>query len=177
MKTALSSMPCRRLTLWMRQIVALCKPGESLKFSPKKETSRNSGLRFSWFQTMARRFETCAVAVRHARRDLSVHAVKPSLSAGRPSRMDDLRRLLLLRLLVVLGPAIMLLWLRFGLTPSQPLPLWVIGLFLALVAVTFAGLYLRVRSSVSIAAWELFAYLQFDGGGAAPTGSGSRSAA
>lgn len=48
--------------------------------------------------------------------------------------MDDLRRLLLLRLLVVSGPCVMLLWLRFGLTPSQPLPLWAVGMFLALMA-------------------------------------------
>ena len=42
--------------------------------------------------------------------------------------MDDLRRLLLLRALVVLGPGIMLLWLRFGLTPPQPLPLLAVAL-------------------------------------------------
>ncbi|MFO1420328.1 MAG: hypothetical protein U1F59_05185 [Candidatus Competibacteraceae bacterium] len=33
--------------------------------------------------------------------------------------MEDLRRLLLLRLLVVLGPCVMLFWLRFGLTPPN----------------------------------------------------------
>ncbi len=77
--------------------------------------------------------------------------------------MEDLRRLLLLRLLVVLGPGFMLLWLRFGLTPPQPLPLWAIGLCLALSALAFVGLYLRVRSAAaSITAWELFAYLQLD---------------
>ena len=76
--------------------------------------------------------------------------------------MDDFRRLLLLRLLVVLGPAVMLLWLRFGLTPPQPLPLWAIGSFLALIASAFVGLYWRARSSASITAWELFGYLQLD---------------
>ncbi|MBK8509909.1 MAG: HAMP domain-containing histidine kinase [Candidatus Competibacteraceae bacterium] len=76
--------------------------------------------------------------------------------------MEDFRRLLLLRLLVILGPAIMLLWLRFGLTPPHPLPLSAIGLFLALIASGFIGLYWRIRSSASITVWELFAYLQFD---------------
>jgi two-component system sensor histidine kinase RegB len=76
--------------------------------------------------------------------------------------MEDLRRLLLLRLLVVLGPCVMLLWLRFGLTPPQPLPLWAIGLFLGLVTVAFAALRLRVRLMAPVTAWELFAYLQLD---------------
>ena len=76
--------------------------------------------------------------------------------------MDDFRRLLLLRLLVVLGPVVMLLWLRFGLTPPQPFPLWVIGLFLALIALGFIRLYWQVRSSAPVTTWELFGYLLFD---------------
>ncbi|MEI2645685.1 MAG: ATP-binding protein [Candidatus Competibacter sp.] len=76
--------------------------------------------------------------------------------------MEDFRRLLLLRLLVVLGPAVMLLWLRFGLTPPQPLPWWAIGGFLALIASGFIGLYWRIRSSASLVSWALFGYLQFD---------------
>ena len=76
--------------------------------------------------------------------------------------MEDLRRLLLLRLLVVLGPGVMLLWLHFGLTPPQPLPPWSIALFLGLIALAFLALSLRSRRSTPVAAWELFAYLQFD---------------
>lgn len=76
--------------------------------------------------------------------------------------MDDFRRLLLLRLLVILGPAIMLLWLRFGLTPPLPLPLWLIGSFLGLMALALVGLYWRVRSLALISPWELFGHLQFD---------------
>ncbi len=76
--------------------------------------------------------------------------------------MEDLRRLLLLRLLVVLGPGVMLLWLHFGLTPPQPLPPWSIALFLGLIALAFLALSLRSRHSTPVAAWELFAYLQFD---------------
>ena len=76
--------------------------------------------------------------------------------------MENLRRLLLLRLLVVLGPGVMLLWLHFGLTPPQPLPPWSIALFLGLIALAFLALSLRSRRSTPVAAWELFAYLQFD---------------
>lgn len=76
--------------------------------------------------------------------------------------MEDLRRLLLLRLLVVLGPGVMLLWLYFGLEPPQPLPPWSIALFLGLIALAFFALSLRSRRLTPVAAWELFAYLQFD---------------
>ncbi|MDG4597947.1 MAG: ATP-binding protein [Candidatus Contendobacter sp.] len=76
--------------------------------------------------------------------------------------MDDLRRLLLLRLLVVSGPCVMLLWLRFGLTPPQPLPLWAVTTFLGLMALAFAALRLRVRWAAPVVAWEMFAYLHLD---------------
>lgn len=76
--------------------------------------------------------------------------------------MDDPRRLSLLRLLVVLGPGVMLLWLYGGLTPLQPLPLWSIALFLGMIALAFLILRLRLRSPKPLAAWELFAYLQLD---------------
>jgi two-component system sensor histidine kinase RegB len=76
--------------------------------------------------------------------------------------MEDLRRLLLLRLLVVLGPGVMLLWLYFGLTPPQPLPPWSIALFLGLMAMAFIALRLRARPLRPVAAWELFAHLQID---------------
>ncbi len=76
--------------------------------------------------------------------------------------MEDLRRLLLLRLLVLLGPGVMLLWLYFGLTPSYSLLSWSIGLFLGLMALAFAGLRLRARLTTPMTAWELFAYLQLD---------------
>lgn len=51
--------------------------------------------------------------------------------------MGDLRHLLLLGLLVVLGLAVTLLWLSFGSTPPQPLPLGSLALFLGLMAPTF----------------------------------------
>ena len=76
--------------------------------------------------------------------------------------MEDLRRLLLLRLLVVLGPGVMLLWLYFGLTPPQPLPPWSIALFLGLMVMAFIALRLRARLLKPVAAWELFAHLQID---------------
>lgn len=76
--------------------------------------------------------------------------------------MADLRRLLLLRLLVVLGPGVMLLWLHFGLEPPQPLPPWSIALFLGLIALAFLALGLRSRRLAPVSPWELFAYLQFD---------------
>lgn len=76
--------------------------------------------------------------------------------------MEDVRRLLLLRLLVVLGPAIMLLWLYFGLTPAQPLPGWSMLLFLGLIAPVFILAHPRARSFKPTTAWGWFAYLQFD---------------
>ncbi|MGB4967502.1 MAG: hypothetical protein WBO35_04850, partial [Candidatus Saccharimonadales bacterium] len=76
--------------------------------------------------------------------------------------MKDLRRLLLLRLLVVLGPGVMLLWLHFGLTPPLPLPLWLIALFLGVIALAFIALHLRTRLLKPVGPWELFAYLQLD---------------
>ncbi len=76
--------------------------------------------------------------------------------------MENLRHLLLLRLLVVLGPCVMLLWLRFGLMPPQPLPLWSIILFLGLMVLAFMALRLRTRLAAPVTAWELFTYLQLD---------------
>ncbi|MDS4031516.1 MAG: sensor histidine kinase, partial [Candidatus Contendobacter sp.] len=76
--------------------------------------------------------------------------------------MEDLRRLLLLRLLVVSGPCVMLLWLRFGLTSPQPLPLWAVTTFLGLMALAFAALRLRIRWAAPVGAWEMFTYLQLD---------------
>lgn len=76
--------------------------------------------------------------------------------------MEDLRRLLLLRLLVVLGPGVMLLWLNFGLTPPLPLPLWLIALFLGVIALAFIALHPRTRLLKPVGPWELFAYLQLD---------------
>jgi two-component system sensor histidine kinase RegB len=76
--------------------------------------------------------------------------------------MEDLRRLLLLRLLVVLGPGVMLLWLHFGLTPPLPLPLWLIALFLGVIALAFIALHPRTRLLKPVGPWELFAYLQLD---------------
>ena len=55
--------------------------------------------------------------------------------------MEDLRRLLLLRVLVVLGPCVMLLWLRFGLTPPQPLPFLAVALFLGWGALAFVAVH------------------------------------
>jgi two-component system sensor histidine kinase RegB len=76
--------------------------------------------------------------------------------------MEDLRRLLLLRLLVILGPCVMLLWLRFGLNPPYSLLPWSIGLCLGLMALAFAALRLRSRLMTPVTVWELFAYLQLD---------------
>lgn len=77
--------------------------------------------------------------------------------------MANLQQLSLLRLLVVLGPGVMLLWLYFGLTPSQPLPQWPLVLFLGLMALAFGALHLRARwLALPLAAWELFAHLQID---------------
>ena len=76
--------------------------------------------------------------------------------------MEDLRRLLLLRILVVLGPGIMLLWLHFGLTPPAPLPGWPVALFLGWALLAFAALQRSARCEQPVTAWELFAYLQFD---------------
>ena len=76
--------------------------------------------------------------------------------------LQDLRHLTFLRLLVVAGPIMMLLWLHFGLAQPQSLPVWVMGLFFGLITLVFIGLYLQTRLADSISAWELFAYLQFD---------------
>jgi two-component system sensor histidine kinase RegB len=76
--------------------------------------------------------------------------------------MEELRRLLLLRLLVILGPCVMLLWLRFGLNPPYSLLPWSIGLCLGLMALAFAALRLRSRLMTPVTVWELFAYLQLD---------------
>jgi two-component system sensor histidine kinase RegB len=76
--------------------------------------------------------------------------------------MGDLRHLLMLRLLVVLGPAVMLLWLYFGLTPPQPLSLWIFASFLGLITPTFIMLHRRARSSQPLTAWGWFAGLQLD---------------
>lgn len=76
--------------------------------------------------------------------------------------MDDLRRLLLLRALVVLGPGVMLLWLRFGLTPPQPLPPLAVALFLGWGALAFIAVHPLARRTKPVTAWELFAYLQLD---------------
>ena len=77
--------------------------------------------------------------------------------------MEDLRRLLLLRVLVVLGPCVMLLWLRFGLTPPQPLPFLAVALFLGWGALAFVAVHPFARRRKPVTAWELFAYLQLDG--------------
>ncbi|HPF58959.1 MAG TPA: ATP-binding protein [Candidatus Competibacteraceae bacterium] len=76
--------------------------------------------------------------------------------------MEDLRQLLLLRILVVLGPGIMLLWLRFGLTPPAPLPGWPVALFLGWALLAFAALRRCARREKPLTTWELFAYLQLD---------------
>ena len=76
--------------------------------------------------------------------------------------MEDLRRLLLLRVLVVLGPCVMLLWLRFGLTPPQPLPFLAVALFLGWGALAFVAVHPFARRRKPVTAWELFAYLQLD---------------
>ncbi len=76
--------------------------------------------------------------------------------------MEDLRRLLLLRVLVVLGPCVMLLWLRFGLTPPQPLPFLAVTLFLGWGALAFVAVHPFARRRKPVTAWELFAYLQLD---------------
>lgn len=76
--------------------------------------------------------------------------------------MEDSRRLLLLRILVVLGPGVMLLWLHFGLTPARPLPLWAMLVFLGLMALAFIAMHLRARLPKPMLAWELWAHLQFD---------------
>jgi len=59
--------------------------------------------------------------------------------------MDDLRRLLLLRALVVLGPGVMALWLQFGLTLPQPLPPLAVALFLGWGALAFIAVHPSTR--------------------------------
>jgi len=76
--------------------------------------------------------------------------------------MEDLRRLLLLRLLVVLGPCVMLLWLRFGLTPPQPLPLSAVALFLGWGMLAVAVVHPFARRMKPVTAGELFVYLHLD---------------
>ncbi len=76
--------------------------------------------------------------------------------------MDDWRRLLLLRALVVLGPMVMLLWLRFGLTPPQPLPPLAVPLFLGWSMLTGIAMHPRARRLKPVRAGELFVYLQLD---------------
>ena len=76
--------------------------------------------------------------------------------------MEDLRRLLLLRVLVVLGPCVMLLWLRFGLTPPQPLPVLAVALFLGWGVLALVAVHPFARRRKPVTAWELFAYLQLD---------------
>ncbi len=76
--------------------------------------------------------------------------------------MDDLRRLLLLRALVVLGPSAMLVWLRFGLTPPQPLPLLAVALFLGWGMLAFAAVHPFARRMKPVTAGELFVYLHLD---------------
>jgi len=78
--------------------------------------------------------------------------------------MEDLRRLLLLRLLVLLGPGVISLWLYFGLSPVHSLVLWSVGLSLGLMTLAFAALRLRARLMIPVTALELFAYLQLDVG-------------
>ncbi len=76
--------------------------------------------------------------------------------------MQNLRRLWLFRLLVVLGPCVMLLWLRFGLTPPQPLPFLAVVLFLIWGMLAFVAVHPSARRNKPVTAWELFAYLQLD---------------
>lgn len=83
------------------------------------------------------------------------------MSVNQP--IQDLRRLLLLRLLVVLGPCAMLLWLRLGLTPPQPLPFLAVALFLGWGTLAFVAVHPFARRRKPMTAWELFAYLQLDG--------------
>lgn len=76
--------------------------------------------------------------------------------------MEDLQRLLLLRLLVVLGPGVMLIWLYFGLNLPDSPPAWTIALFLGLMTLAFAALGWRAWRRGQLTAWELFAHLQMD---------------
>ncbi len=76
--------------------------------------------------------------------------------------MDDLRRLLLLRALVVLGPGVMALWLQFGLTLPQPLPPLAVALFLGWGALAFIAVHPSTRRMKPVTVWELFVYLQLD---------------
>ena len=76
--------------------------------------------------------------------------------------MKDLHRLILLRILVVVGPCAMLFWLQFGLTPPPPPPGWPVAVFLGWGTLVFAGLQLAARRRRRITAGELFAYLQLD---------------
>ena len=76
--------------------------------------------------------------------------------------MKDLHRLLLLRILVMVGPCAMLLWLQFDLTSPLPLPGWPVALFLGWGTGVFAGLQRAIRRRRRISAGELFVYLQLD---------------
>ncbi len=88
----------------------------------------------------------------------------PQWRLGRIRRdgMNDLRRLLLLRVLVVSGPGVMLLWLRFGLTPPQPLPPLAMALFLGWGALAFAALHPAARWIKPVTANTLSVYLYLD---------------
>ncbi|MBZ4193584.1 MAG: sensor histidine kinase [Candidatus Contendobacter sp.] len=76
--------------------------------------------------------------------------------------MKDLRRLLLLRILVMVGPCAMLFWLQFSLTPPPPPPGWPVALFLGWGTLVFAGLQRAARHRRRVTPGELFAYLQLD---------------
>ncbi|RUQ31876.1 MAG: HAMP domain-containing histidine kinase [Candidatus Competibacteraceae bacterium] len=76
--------------------------------------------------------------------------------------MKDLRRLLLLRILVMVGPCAMLFWLQFGLTLPPPPPGWSVALFLGWGTWVFAGLHRAMRRRQRITAEVLFACLQLD---------------
>ena len=76
--------------------------------------------------------------------------------------MTDLHRLLLLRILVVVGPCAMLFWLQFSLTPPPPPPGWPVALFLGWGTLVFAGLQRAARQRRRVTPGELFTCLQLD---------------